>query len=100
MMTLFGAKMEFKEFKEIISSNLESLEGLLTNQSNPETAIQEHDLYYDPNMSFTDWFEFFMQLVLSESESIDDSNDGDHQSALASAGWGTDEDYGGAAEIL
>lgn len=23
------------------------------------------------------------------------SMDGDHQSALASAGWGTDEDYGG-----
>lgn len=25
----------------------------------------------------------------------DDSMDGDHASALASAGWGTDEDYGG-----
>ena len=24
----------------------------------------------------------------------DDSMDGDHASALASAGWGTDEDYG------
>jgi hypothetical protein len=24
----------------------------------------------------------------------DDGMDGDHQSALASAGWGTDEDYG------
>ena len=24
----------------------------------------------------------------------DDSMDGDHESALASAGWGTDEDYG------
>lgn len=28
-----------------------------------------------------------------ESRDIDDSMDGDHQSALASAGWGTDEDY-------
>ena len=27
-------------------------------------------------------------------DSIDDSMDGDHESALASAGWGTDEDYG------
>ena len=26
---------------------------------------------------------------------IDDSMDGDHESALASAGWGLDEDYGG-----
>ena len=25
----------------------------------------------------------------------DESMDGDHASALASAGWGTDEDYGG-----
>ena len=25
---------------------------------------------------------------------FDDSMDGDHESALASAGWGTDEDYG------
>lgn len=24
----------------------------------------------------------------------DDSMDGDHESGLASAGWGTDEDYG------
>lgn len=28
----------------------------------------------------------------------DDSMDGDHESALASAGWGTDEDYGGGDE--
>jgi len=27
-------------------------------------------------------------------EDYDDSMDGDHDSALASAGWGTDEDYG------
>ncbi len=30
----------------------------------------------------------------------DDSMDGDHESALASAGWGTDEDYGGGMEHL
>ena len=29
-----------------------------------------------------------------DSEDFDDSMDGDHESALASAGWGTDEDYG------
>lgn len=28
----------------------------------------------------------------------DDSMDGDHASALASAGWGTDEDYGGGCD--
>jgi hypothetical protein len=30
----------------------------------------------------------------------DDSMDGDTASALASAGWGTDEDYGGDCEYL
>ena len=29
-----------------------------------------------------------------ESEDYDDSMDGDAESALASVGWGTDEDYG------
>jgi hypothetical protein len=29
-----------------------------------------------------------------EDGDYDDSMDGDHASALASAGWGTDEDYG------
>jgi hypothetical protein len=29
-----------------------------------------------------------------EDDSFDDSMDGDSESALASAGWGTDEDYG------
>lgn len=33
-----------------------------------------------------------------EEEFYDDSMDGDHESALASAGWGTDEDYGGGDE--
>jgi len=30
----------------------------------------------------------------SDGDFYDDSMDGDHESALASAGWGTDEDYG------
>ncbi len=29
-----------------------------------------------------------------EDDDFNDSMDGDHASALASAGWGTDEDYG------
>lgn len=33
-----------------------------------------------------------------EDEDFDDSMDGDHESALASAGWGTDEDYGSAGD--
>jgi hypothetical protein len=30
----------------------------------------------------------------SDEDNYDDSMDGDHESGLASAGWGTDEDYG------
>jgi hypothetical protein len=29
-----------------------------------------------------------------DDDYYDDSMDGDHESGLASAGWGTDEDYG------
>ena len=35
-----------------------------------------------------------------ENDSFDDSMDGDTESALASAGWGTDEDYGCYGEDL
>ena len=35
-----------------------------------------------------------------QDNEIDESMDGDHTSALASVGWGTDEDYGGGMERL
>ncbi len=34
-----------------------------------------------------------------DTDGPDDSMDGDHASALASAGFGTDEDYGGGSHI-
>lgn len=40
--------------------------------------------------------EFYEKFVLGdgeEDEDYDDSMDGDHSSALASVGWGMDEDY-------
>lgn len=37
----------------------------------------------DENSGEADW-----------NDEIDDSMDGDHESALSSAGWGTDENYG------
>jgi hypothetical protein len=33
-------------------------------------------------------------------DDYNDSMDGDNASALASAGWGTDEDYGGGSDRL
>ena len=40
----------------------------------------EDDMYYDDYDTFEDM--------------VDDSMDGDHDSAMTSCGWGTDEDYG------
>lgn len=46
-------------------------------------------------MSETDVEEFAERNgLLDDEEEFDDSMDGDHDSAMASAGWGTDEDYG------
>jgi len=38
-------------------------------------------------------------LLLDEEEDYNDSMDGDHESALASAGWGMDEDYGYSGDV-
>ena len=35
-----------------------------------------------------------LALAHGDEDEYNDSMDGDHASALASAGWGTDEDYG------
>ncbi len=39
-------------------------------------------------------------MGVGDGADYDDSMDGDAASALASAGWGTDEDYGGDCEYL
>lgn len=36
-----------------------------------------------------------VEAMENDPDYYDDSMDGDHESALASCGWGTDEDYGG-----
>ena len=38
--------------------------------------------------------------VFVEEKEPDDSMDGDHETGLASAGFGTDEDYGGDCEHI
>jgi hypothetical protein len=39
-----------------------------------------------------------LENFLYNDDSYDDSMDGDEASGLASAGWGTDEDYGGGID--
>ena len=41
-----------------------------------------------------------LRRAAEEPDDFDDSMDGDHDSAMASAGHGTDEDYGGGMEHL
>lgn len=43
-----------------------------------------NDFYDEDNSGEVDW----------ENDDYDDSMDGDHDSAMTSCGWGTDEDYG------
>ena len=56
------------------------------NAMNDDYNYDDHDDFYEDdveNSGEVDWH-----------DEIDDSMDGDHESALSSAGWGTDEDYG------
>lgn len=48
----------------------------------------DYEDFYGENME-NDFYDYEV-----DNDSFDDSMDGDAESALASAGWGTDEDYG------
>ena len=52
------------------------------NEDYNDYYIEENDAYEDDEDENED------------VDSFDDSLDGDHESGLASCGWGTDEDYG------
>jgi hypothetical protein len=51
------------------------------------------DAMYEARTERDEAFDDFDSEVTCE-EYYDDSMDGDHDSAMASAGWGTEEDYG------
>ena len=66
----------------------------------PSRILKEMDVY-----AYNEGFQAFVEALYTDGtyvegytdhleESFDDSMDGDHESALASAGFGTDEDYG------
>ena len=59
----------------------------------------EDDMNYDDHNDFYQECEDYNDYYIEENEvedddDYDDSMDGDHESGLASAGWGTDKDYG------
>jgi hypothetical protein len=71
----------------------------------PDNAYEDDDMatnYSDYHYDYhDDFYEGCDDLETNEdttdetwTDDYDDSMDGDHESGLASAGWGTDEDYG------
>jgi len=71
--------------------------------SHPDPLFDEDNAYEDDDMmieneNYDDYNDFYGNEEDAANDSwadhYDDSMDGDHESGLASAGWGTDEDYG------
>lgn len=65
--------------------------------SHPDPCY-DPDNSYEDDMNYDDYNDFH-EMVESGADdfwydNVDDSMDGDHDSAMTSAGWGTDEDYG------
>lgn len=60
--------------------------------SHPDPLFDYDNSYEDDNMDYHD------DTVYDDHDDFyddyDDSMDGDHDSAMTSCGWGTDEDYG------
>jgi hypothetical protein len=64
----------------------------------PDNAYEDDDMVveHDPSdILFVEYlYDGHEDVYEDDNDSYDDSMDGDHESALSSAGWGTDEDYG------
>ncbi len=55
---------------------------------------EDDDMDYDFAQEIEDYNDYYIEENSVDDDDYDDSMDGDHESGLASAGWGTDEDYG------
>jgi hypothetical protein len=64
----------------------------------PDNAYEDDDMIVEHDPSDTLFIEYLYDghddFYEDVDDTFDDSMDGDTESALASAGWGTDEDYG------
>lgn len=61
--------------------------------SHPDPCY-DPDNSYEDDMNYDDYNDFHEMVEDRADDSYDDSMDGDHDSAMESCGWGTDEDYG------
>lgn len=66
-----------------------------------DNAIQNGEIVYIPELDKEDAFKLAIENLQSDNEEddFDDSMDGDFDSGMKSAGWGTDEDYGSASDM-
>jgi hypothetical protein len=71
---------------------MDRLLGGSTFESIVSDVMAEYNLPQKESEDFV--YDVEYQMEMEESNQYHDDMDGDHQSALASAGWGTDEDYG------
>ena len=71
-------------------SRFQQLELLL--ETWPADELLNELVRFLPDATFDEFFDD--NAPVADDEDYDDSMDGDHESALASCGWGTDEDYG------
>lgn len=63
--------------------------------SHPDPCFDPANSYEDDmNDNYDDFCDFNDDYESHRDDYYDDSMDGDHDSAMESAGWGTDEDYG------
>jgi len=60
----------------------------------PDNAYEYDDMVVEHDPSDILFVEYLLDVYEDDNDSYDDSMDGDHDSAMESAGWGLDEDYG------
>jgi len=59
--------------------------------SHPDPLFDPDNAYED-DMNYDDHDDFYGEVM--DYDDYNDDMDGDHDSAMTSCGWGTDEDYG------
>ena len=55
---------------------------------------EDDDMNYDFYQEVEDYNDYYIEENSVDDDDYDDSMDGDHDSAMRDAGFGTDEDYG------
>jgi hypothetical protein len=65
-----------------------------SSEAEAEKMKVEYEMAYGGSVKIVESDEVVEDYDDDDYYDYDDSMDGDHESALASCGWGTDEDYG------